>query len=213
MRNHILTTCILLLSPTVCLAQSPADLLERCRQMNFDLEGEQFDFGWQQRVLLEFTVVTKSKPEALNLWLADDNPYVRAMAARALGIQGDKQSADALAELAKNDPEYVVRIRAVEALGLLKLKPKVIEQAKDDKHGGVRWVAGLSADMLKQKQDFAAQVRKAFAEGIKQEEMAQAVVGKRAPEFTALTLEGKTFKLSRVLGKKPVVIYFAAMDS
>jgi hypothetical protein len=34
------------------------------------------------------------------------------MAARALGIRGDKASADALAELVKSDPMYFVRIRS-----------------------------------------------------------------------------------------------------
>ena len=32
------------------------------------------------------------------------------------------------------------------------------------------------------------------------------------PDFTALTGDGKPFKLSAVLGKKPVAIYFAAFD-
>jgi HEAT repeat protein len=43
--------------------------------------------------------------------LKDEDPFVRAIAARALGILGDKDSADALAELVKADKEYLVRIR------------------------------------------------------------------------------------------------------
>jgi len=42
--------------------------------------------------------------------------------------------------------------------------------------------------------------------------MGSAVVGKPAPDFTALTVDGKPFQLSSVLGKKPIAIYFAAFD-
>ena len=69
---------------------------------------------------------------------------MRSMAARALGIRGDKASADALAELAQNDPEYMVRIRAVESLGLLKMKLGVIETVKRDRENGVSWAADLA---------------------------------------------------------------------
>ena len=33
-----------------------------------------------------------------------------------------------------------------------------------------------------------------------------------APDFTAQTSEGKPFKLSTILGTKPIAIYFAAFD-
>jgi peroxiredoxin len=42
--------------------------------------------------------------------------------------------------------------------------------------------------------------------------MGTAKVGKPAPDFTAQTSDGKPFKLSAVLGKKPIAIYFAAYD-
>jgi hypothetical protein len=42
--------------------------------------------------------------------------------------------------------------------------------------------------------------------------MGSAVVGKPAPDFTALTVDRKPFQLSSVLGKKPIAIYFAAFD-
>ena len=61
---------------------------------------------------------------------------MRSMAARALGILADRSSADALAELVKNDPSYLVRIRAVESLGFLKMKPDVIELAIDNAFSG-----------------------------------------------------------------------------
>jgi peroxiredoxin len=42
--------------------------------------------------------------------------------------------------------------------------------------------------------------------------MGTAKLGKPAPDFTALTSDGKHFRLSTALGKKPIAIYFAAYD-
>jgi peroxiredoxin len=42
--------------------------------------------------------------------------------------------------------------------------------------------------------------------------MGSAKVGNPAPDFTAFTSDGKPFRLSSVLGKKPIAIYFAAFD-
>ena len=112
----------------------------------------------------------------------------------------------------KSDESYLVRIRAVELLGFLKMKPDVIEQSTKDKQGGVRWSARLAAEQLKSKIDFASQVRDAFAVGIDRDDMAQAQVGLPAPDITVQTMDGKLFRLSSVVGKKPIAIYFAAFD-
>jgi hypothetical protein len=76
----------------------------------------------------------------------------------------------------------------------------------------VTWVAKLAADQLKSDTDYAKQLRDAYAVGLDREVMGSAKVGKPAPDFAAQTSEGKPFKLSTVLGKKPIAIYFAAFD-
>ena len=43
-------------------------------------------------------------------------------------------------------------------------------------------------------------------------EISAAKVGQPAPDFTAHTSDGKPFKLSTVLGKKPILIYFTGFD-
>lgn len=168
--------------------------------------------GWEDRVALEFEIVNHADIAELRAGLKDEDRFVRSMAARALGIRGDRGSADILARLARNDPEYVVRIRAVESLGLLKMKPDVIDAVQNDKHAGVSWAAELAADQLHSDVDCAAQIRRAFAEGIERDEMSAAKIGEPAPDFTAQRLDGKPFTLSSVLGKQPIVIYFAAFD-
>ena len=160
----------------------------------------------------DYDVINSADLTSLRAALKDEDPFVRAIAAYALGVRSDRASADALAELVKNDKEYVVRIRAVEALALLKMKPEVIESAKKDGDPGVPFVANLVAGKVKSETDYAAEIRQAYAAGIDRGAMGSAVVGKPAPDFTALTIDGKPFRMSSVLGKKPIAIYFTAFD-
>src|SRR5262245_3683264 len=190
----------------------PTSPLEKYRRLEHPPRDENFAKGWQERVALEYEIINAGDLKALRSALKDEDPFVRAIAARALGILGDKGSADALAELAKSDKEYFVRLRAVESLGYLKMKPDVIQQAMKDRDGGVSWVAKLAADQLESDTDYARQLREAYASGIKREAIGTAKVGQPAPDFTAQTSDGKPFKLSAILGKKPIAIYFAAYD-
>src|SRR5262249_61280930 len=106
----------LLLLPAVGWTQ-PASPLEKYRNLEFPPKAENFAKGWQDRVALEYEIINAADLKALRSALKDEDAFVRAIAARALGIRGDKDSADALAEPVKSDKEYLVRIRAVEALG------------------------------------------------------------------------------------------------
>jgi len=211
MNRTILTACLLLLAPTSWGAEPPSPI-ESYRKLEFPPKDENFEKGWKDRVAADYDVINSADLPSLRAALKDGDPFVRAIAAYALGVRKDTTSADALAELVKNDKEYVVRIRAVEALALLKMKAEVIESALADGDPGVPFVAKLVAGQLKSETDYAAQIRQAYAKGIAREAMGSAVVGKPAPDFTALTLDGKTFQLSSVLGKKPIAIYFAAFD-
>jgi hypothetical protein len=201
----------LLLMPDVGWTQ-PTSPLETYRRLQFPPKDENFAKGWRERVALEYEIINAADLKALRSALKDEDPFVRAIAARALGILGDKASADTLAELVKADTEYLVRIRAVESLGYLKMKPEVIQLAIKERDRGVNWVAKLAADQLKSDTDYAKQLREAYATGIKREAMGTAEVGRPAPDFTALTSNGKPFRLSTILGKKPIAIYFAAYD-
>jgi hypothetical protein len=211
MNRLIMALAGLVLLPSAGWAQ-PTSPLERYRRLAYPPKEENFAKGWQERVALEYEVINAADLKALRSALKDEDPFVRAIAARALGILGDKDSADALAELVKADKEYFVRLRAVESLGYLKMKPDLIRLAMKDRDGGVSWVAKLAADQLKSDTDYAKQLREAFATGIKREAIGTAKVGQPAPDFTAQTSDGKPFKLSTVLGKKPIAIYFAAYD-
>jgi len=191
---------------------APPSSLDRYRNLKHRPTRENANKGWQERVLVEFDIINSPDLGALRAGLKDRDPFVRSIAARALGILGDKASAETLAELVKTDPEYMVRARAVESLGLLKLRPEAVELAKKDSNTGVQWVARMAAGQIKSETDYGTLMRKAYAAGVKSENLDVARVGKPAPDFTALTSDGKPFKLSTVLGKKPIVLYFAAFD-
>ena len=186
--------------------------LEKYRQLEYPPRDENFAKGWQERVALEYEIINAADLKALRVALKDEDPFVRAIAARALGILGDRDAADALAELVRADQEYFVRLRAVESLGYLKMKPEAIDLALKDRSLGVTWVAKLAAEQLKSDTDYARHLREEYAKGITREVMGSAQVGRPAPDFTALTIEGNPFKLSTIIGKKPIAIYFAAYD-
>ena len=210
--KRIVVLAGLLVLPPMGYSGEPTSPIENYHKLEFPPSGENFDKGWKDRVAADYAVINDAELKSLRAALGDSDPFVRAIAAYALGVRGDKTAADAIAELVKNDKEYVVRIRAVEALALLKLKPEVIELAKKDTDPGVPFVANLVAGQVKSDRDYAAEIRQAYATRIRRDEMGSAVIGKPAPDFTALTIDGKTFQLSSVLGKKPIAIYFAAFD-
>lgn len=211
MKHTVLFTCLLLLATTTH-SDEPLSPLEKYRKLEFLPKEENFEKGWKERVVADFDVINSADLTALRAALKDDNPFVRAIAAYALGVRNDKASADALAELLKNDKAYVVRIRAVEALALLKMKPEAIELSLKDPEPGVPFVAKLVRGQVKSDVDYAAQIRQAYAKGIDRETIGSAVVGKPAPNFTALKIDGQPFELSSAIGKKPIAIYFTAFD-
>ncbi len=211
MKRTVLIACLLCLATTSQCAEPPSSI-ESYRKLKFPPKEENFEVGWKDRVVADYEVINSADLPSLRAALKDSDPYVRAIAAYALGVRSDQTSADALAELVKNDKEYVVRIRAVEALALLKMKPEVIESAKKDPDPGVPFVAKLVAGQVKSEYDFAAEIREAYAGGIDPKAIGSAAIGKPAPDFTALALDGKSFQLSSVLGKGPIAIYFTAFD-
>jgi len=132
----VLILASLLLQASISRSAEPPSPIERYRKLEFLPDEKNFEKGWKDRVTADYDVINSADLKSLRAALKDDNPFVRAIAAYALGVRNDRTSADALAELVKNDKEYVVRIRSVEALALLKMKPEVIESALKDRDPG-----------------------------------------------------------------------------
>src|SRR5262245_59247715 len=125
--NRIVLLAGLMAFLSTSWAEEPISPIERYRKLEFPPTEENFEKGWKDRVAAEFDIINRAEAKSLRAALNDGDAFVRAVAAHALGVRGDKTAADALADLVRNDKEYVVRIRAVEALAHLKMKAEVIE--------------------------------------------------------------------------------------
>ena len=200
-------TAIVLIS--LLFQESPIDAY---RKADFSQKNGKFDDACRNRIALEHSLIRAGDPAPLRAALGDKKRDVRAFAAAALGILGDRDSIDRLAEVARKDPDSMVRGKAVQALGWLKAGSDVIEAAKSDRAWNVRWLSKVAEGQLKSKIDYAAKVRKAYEAGITRKEMGTARVGSPAPDFSALDIDGKPFKLGDVVKKKIVVLTFQVAD-
>src|SRR5262245_59076998 len=88
MSRMILVLAGLVLLPTAGWTQ-PTSPLEKYRKLEFPPKDENFAKGWQDRVALEYEIINAADLKALRIALKDEDPFVRAIAARALGILGD----------------------------------------------------------------------------------------------------------------------------
>ncbi len=186
--------------------------LDEYRKSDFAPKKGKVDDAWKKRILLEFELVRAGKPELLRPALKDPSKEVRAFAAGALGILGDQASAAPLAELAKADPDAMVRIMALQGLGWLRAGPEAVEAARSDSNRDVVFMAGVADLHLKDPKDHAAVVREAYTAPLRLEELASARVGAPAPDFSALDSTGAPFQLSSVLKKEIVVLTFQIAD-
>src|SRR5262249_19838832 len=86
----VLILSTLLVAPPAAWTQQPPSPLDRYRKLEFLPKEENFAKGWKDRVALEHEIINAADLGALRAALKDESPFVRAMAARALGIWADK---------------------------------------------------------------------------------------------------------------------------
>lgn len=70
-------------------AQTPSPL-DNYRNLKHPPTMANFNKGWQERVLVEFDIINSADVGALRAGLKDRDPFVRSIAARALGIRGTR---------------------------------------------------------------------------------------------------------------------------
>ena len=206
--NAMLGTLLLSLLPQ----GSPMDSY---RKLDFTPRKGRFDETCRTRIALEYALIQAGDPAPLREALGDGKRDVRAFAAGALGILGDKESIPRLVELARKDPAQMVRGQALLALGWLKTGGEVIQEARTRKKGrawNVWRMARIAEAQLKSPVDFGAEVRKAYAAPFERSEMDVARMGRKAPGFSAVDENGKAFKLNDRIGKKVVVLTFQVAD-
>ena len=96
MNRTVLIVCLLLLAPTSRSAE-PLSPIEKYRRLEFPPKEKNFEEGWKERVAADYEVINSADLPALRAALKDGDPFVRAIAAYALGVRSDRTSADALA--------------------------------------------------------------------------------------------------------------------
>ena len=79
-------------------AQEPKSAIAKYGKLSFPestggLDWKEFDKGWKDRVAIESEIINDADLKSLRAALKYDNPMVRSMAARALGILADRAEA------------------------------------------------------------------------------------------------------------------------
>src|SRR5262245_7076353 len=103
-RTVLLIECLLFQSP-VSRSAVPLSPIENYRRLEYPPSDENFERGWKERVAADYDVINSADLTSLRAALKDGDPFVRAIAAYALGVRKDTTSADALAELVASDKE------------------------------------------------------------------------------------------------------------
>jgi HEAT repeat protein len=139
-------------------------------------------------------------------------PPAREFAAQALVLFAEPGIRPAL-ERALADPEWGVRIYAIQALSMLgRLAPternrRILQ--RDPNKWGVRPM--MAAALARDDKPDPAELRRALA-GYDLGKMDTARLGETAPDFTLTDYTGKTYRLSQFRGKRTVILRFLLFD-
>ncbi len=190
----------------------PVRLLEAYARLDLDAKARAqrsevvFDDASKDRVLLAQRLVACGKDAVRPLvqGLRSGNRHVRALSAELLGVLGDPAAGPALIQAAR-DGDPTVRIYSIQSLAWLKSAPDVIRAAEKDPNANVRFVAQRAQEQFRAELSF----RDAYAP-LRREDLASAVVGKPAPDFTLPAADGRPWRLSERKGR--VLLMFQLAD-
>ena len=86
-RRLLVLTCLFVIS-TTSWTRPNLSPLEKYRKLEFQPKAE--NFGWQERVVLEYEIINAADLKSLRIALKDGDAFIRAIAARALGFRADQ---------------------------------------------------------------------------------------------------------------------------
>lgn len=179
---------------------------DRCKPVRADPAPD----GWQQRVKTEAALASLDARDAgaLEALLADPDRFVRAVAARGLGLVGDTKSAAPLASALAAEKDKLARIEMIQALartgGGGALEAVEAQQAPGG-DADIAFVAGLARRQLKGSAWDVASLRAEFAEAARAK-FGVAEMGKDAPDL-ALPSADKPVNLGPYKGKVVVLVF------
>lgn len=174
------------------------------------------DDAWKVRIEVEHELIALGPPAVPKLIEAcsDSNQHVRLLAAYVLGCLNDGSAIPALMRIVSSDSYAPARLAAVEALGRLGAKEalSVVQAATEDKSSYVRNAAAWALPRVMKGEGVGDALQKIAKSNFDKSQIATAVVGKAAPDFSLMADTGETVRLSDFRGKKPVVLVFMLAD-
>ena len=172
------------------------------------------DAGWQLRMktIHSLVVLGKKSIPALLKTLKSENDTLRILAAQTLGYLSDVPR-EPLLKLAKQDPNPVVRLYAVDALGMQGNSNSHVDWAtlrKVEKNRDV--IKHIGYAMQRKQQAVESSIIETLTKWNPQA-INTAAVGKKAPDFELTSATGEKIRLSDYRGKKSVVLVFIYGDT
>jgi peroxiredoxin len=179
---------------------------DRCKPLRADPAPD----GWQQRVKTEAVLASLESKDApaLEALLGDSDRFVRAVAARALGLTSGSKSAPALAAALAAEQDKLARISMIEALGRTGGDGALAAVEAQQTPGGdadITWMAGLARRQLKGAHWDIENLRAEFVEA-GHAKFAVAEIGKDAPDL-GLPSADRPVTLGPYRGKVVVVVF------
>jgi peroxiredoxin len=166
--------------------------------------------GWQQRVKTESALAALDARDApaLEALLLDADRFVRAQAARALGLTSGPGSTPALAAALAAEKDKLARIALIEALGRTGGEgalAAVEAQQTPGADADISWMVGLARRQLKGGRWDIDNLRAEFVDAGRAK-FATAEIGKEAPDL-ALPSATKPVTLGPYKGKVVVIVF------
>ncbi len=173
------------------------------------------DAGWKQRMTALREIVRQGPAARADLVqaLKAGSPPVRALAAQALGYCAAAAALPALAESAEHDADAMVRLYAADSLGMLGGRgfDKLLRRLEaGEKNRDVQRHLRYAQDREGQALNPAVTAQ---LQAWKIEQLASAALGKTAPDFELLSIDGRRLRLSDYRGKSAVVLVFVYGDT
>lgn len=174
------------------------------------------DQDWHVRLLALRDLVRAGLEDraAIEAGLRHEDRQARYLAAAALGILGDVNSAPALEETAANDPSPLVRSQAVVALGQIQAKQSIdtLEALRArDPVKDVRHQAELSLDQIRKGMGVTAGYRNTWLE-LDPSTFENVETDRPAPDFTLKDTEDRTWNLSEQIGDGWIALIWVFAD-
>jgi HEAT repeat protein len=202
-------------------ASDVESLLARFRSIDWSQRevGQNKDLAddvWKVRIEVEHELIALGPPAAPKLIEAcvDSNQHVRLLAAYVLGCLNDGSAIPALMRIVSSDSYAPARLAAVEALGRLGAKESLslVQAATEDKSSYVRNAAKWALPRVMKGEEVGDALQKLAKSNFDKSQIATAVVGKAAPDFSLIADSGETVRLSDFRGKKQVILVFMLAD-